>query len=261
MTETTGYFCLTCLCWWTTYLNKGDTLYCGCKAPKKDAIWLYRKTYGNTIFGLKEKNVQVKFKDRELVLSFKSALDKTLLKKFVLWSILETPNHDELWQNQNYIYIAVKEALTSASNRGQYHYRCQKCQHWKKVPGQKCELYDPKAFLSIACEQFSLKEPIKTYLIQQESQEEHPIEMLRTELQQIGCSTDNWDGIVHTHFTIKTPPTQLTEEPPEELEQPTMWRCLSCGWQFRFALKNCLKCGSLNIEAFNPLHDEPQMPS
>ena len=210
---------------------------------------IYRKTWGNTFFGIKEKEVQIGFKGKELVMNFTGNLDKDTLKRFVLWTILETSDHDELWQHQNYIYIAVKEALTSASNRGQYHYRCHKCRHWNRVPGQKCALYDPKAFLSIACDKFELKESIRNYLAQRPVEAPLLKEEYHNTFCRIGCNIDVWEGKAYTHYKI-----QLQK-------QVSMWRCLTCGRQFRTALEVCTKCGSFDIEEFDPLHDEPQMPS
>jgi hypothetical protein len=210
MTETTGYFCPNCLCWWTTYLNKGETLYCGCHIGKQDALWLYRKTWGNSFFGVKEKKVKIEFKGRELVFNFTSSLNKRLLKQFILWTILEAPNNEVLWQNQNYIYIAVKEGLTTASNRGQYQYRCMKCQHYKKVPGRKCELYDTKAWLTIDCDKFLLKEAIHNFLNQSRPLTTETKIDLQDTLRPLGCKIDNWNGAIHSYFTI---------EPRDDLKQ------------------------------------------
>lgn len=166
MTETYGYMCPKCLSWWTAYLNKNDVLYCHCEVPKAEWIYVYRKTYGNWVFGVSNKVCKAEYKEKTFRVTerevynerARDGINKWKLSKIILQQIKDQ-NADFLLKEKNLIYIALKKALTQKSGNN-FSERCPKCEKYNGYRNCKAghDWHTP------SCSDFNLKPSIKEFL-------------------------------------------------------------------------------------------------
>lgn len=164
MTETHGYLCKNCLSWWTSYLNKGK-LYCECDIPEEEWIFVYRKTFGNTIFGISEKRARIKYKDFSLTIHMSDVVNQEgmlhlgKLKRKIEAEIRKRQKFEFL-DLRNIFYICFKKAFTQASGKG-YGERCPKCEYFRGF--RKCN--KGHQWLIPDCKDFILKKKILDFIM------------------------------------------------------------------------------------------------